>query len=434
MKKRKWKKQLCAALTVCMVCSSSGCGRKTEKVDTEPTQTMMEAADIAVSEEGESRDREPEKKRPVFEEKDALVFTDFAMRLLSENLENDKNTLLSPLSVLYALGMTANGAKGETRAQMEEVLGMSVEELNESLAAYTKDLPEGDKYQLNSANSIWIRDMADLSVNQDFLQANTDWYGADIYRAPFDESTVKEINDWVSDKTKKRIPDIVDQIPQDSMMYLVNALAFDAEWKNIYTENAASESVFFTEDGKEETVAMLNSTEHYWLEDTDTTGFVKPYADDSYAFVALLPKEGVSVSEYAASLTGEKLQEMLSGMKEEEVITALPRFESEYAAELGESLQKMGMTDAFDFDRADFSGIGATGRGNLAISRVLHKTYIAVDEKGTKAGDVTAVEMSGRGMMEPPKQVILNRPFVYLLIDLENRVPVFAGVMRNPQL
>ena len=166
---------------------------------------------------------------------DAAV-TDFAIRLFKESMEDGENTLISPLSVLVALSMTANGADNETLSQMEAVLGMPIDQLNTWISTYMANLPEEEKYKLSLANSIWFKDDPSFVVNEEFLQTNADYYGAGIYKAPFDDSTLKEINTWVEDNTDGMIKDILDQIPEDAVMYLVNALAFDAEWQNIYNE------------------------------------------------------------------------------------------------------------------------------------------------------------------------------------------------------
>ena len=161
---------------------------------------------------------------------------DFSLRLFQNCLQDGENTLVSPLSILSALGMTANGADGDTLAQMEATFGLTTEEMNRYLYAYTHDLPQGEKYKLSPANAIWFRDREGLFFEEDFLQTNADWYDARLYRAPFDNSTLKEINEWVEAKTDGMIKDILDGIPVDAIMYLVNALAFDAEWETIYNE------------------------------------------------------------------------------------------------------------------------------------------------------------------------------------------------------
>ncbi len=359
-----------------------------------------------------------------------LAVTDFAVRLLQTGLDEEKNTLISPISVLYALAMTANGAKGETLAQMEDVFGMDIDDLNHYLYSYNQKLVSDDKYKLSIANSIWFRDAESFSVKEDFLKTNANYYGADVYKAPFDESTVKDINNWVKQETDKMIPNILDKISADTVMYLINALAFEAEWQDIYKENQIQDGKFTLEDGTERNVAFMYNEENEYLEDESGTGFVKYYKDKKYAFVALLPKEGMTVADYIASLSGKDWKQMLDESSKAMVMTAIPKFETEYSTNLSEILIKMGMEDAFNGNKADLTGIGSSTNGNLFIDRVLHKTYIAVDEKGTKAGAATAVEVDTESApAEPPKQVYLDRPFVYAIMDCENNIPLFMGTM-----
>ena len=359
--------------------------------------------------------------------------TDFAIRLFKQTNENGKNTLISPLSVLCALAMTANGAEGETREQMEAVLGMSVEELNLYLYSYINSLPQGEKYKLSVANSIWFTDDDRFTVNQDFLQTNADYYGADIYKTPFNKQTLKDINNWVKNETDNMIPKVLEDIPDAAIMYLINALAFEAEWTEIYEKNQVRDKTFTKEDGTKQDVELMYSTEGKYLEDENATGFIKYYKERKYAFVALLPNEGVTVSEYINSLDGESLAAMLANADSRTVETAIPKFESEYDTEMSSILEAMGMSNAFNVTFADFGGIGDSTEGGIHISKVIHKTYIQVGEKGTKAGAVTAIEMND-GSAGPPdevKQVYLDRPFVYMIIDCETNIPFFIGTVMD---
>ena len=359
--------------------------------------------------------------------------TDFAIRLFKASEESGKNTLISPLSVLCALAMTANGAEEETLQQMEEVLGMTNEDLNLYLYSYMKNLPQGDKYKLSLANSIWFTEDERFTVNQDFLQANADYYGADIYKAPFNEQTKKDINNWVKQNTDEMIPEILDRVPVDAIMYLVNALAFETEWSAIYEKNQVREGVFTKEDNTKQNVDFMYGSEGTYLEDENAAGFMKYYKGGKYAFVAMLPDEGVSVSDYIASLTGESVNALLTNPQHTTVYTAIPKFETEYSVEMSEILKNMGMPKAFDPNNAEFEGLGTSNAGNIFISRVLHKTFISVGEKGTKAGAATVVEMADGAAAEPqePKEIYLNRPFVYMLIDCENNIPFFIGTMMD---
>lgn len=359
-----------------------------------------------------------------------VAATDFYVRLFQHSVKEGENTLISPLSIWTALAMTTNGARGETLAQMEEVFGMSVENMNFYLNTYVNQLPDGEGYELSLANGIWFKDDGKFSVEQDFLQFNANCYGADAYKAPFDDTTLSEINQWVSDNTKGRVKNILDQMDDDAVMYLVNALTFDGEWNSIYNEMQIQDGIFTLENGNEKQVKMMYSEEYQYLEDEQAVGFLKYYKDKNYAFAALLPDEGVSVSDYVSTLTGERLYQILTEIQETKVKAAIPAFHYEYEAEMSDILAAMGMIDAFDGERADFTGIGTYTDANLVINRVLHKAYISVDEKGTEAGAASAVEMIAKTSLDIPemnKYVYLDRPFLYMIIDCETSLPVFMG-------
>lgn len=261
----------------------------------------------------------------------AAAAADFGVRLFQTSMEEGKNTLISPLSVLYALAMTANGADGETLAQMEQVLGMGVDNLNSYMLAYLDLLPESKDYKMSLANSIWFKDDPNFAVEQSFLQTNADYYGAGAYKAAFDEGTRNDINNWVKEHTDGMIPEIIDEIPDEAIMYLVNALAFDAKWADEYEEHQIREGRFTMEDGTRQDVDMMHSEEYTYLEDDMATGFIKYYKDRKYAFVAMLPNEGVTVSQYVDSLTGEHLRELLNNRQDLTVFASIPKFETEFS-------------------------------------------------------------------------------------------------------
>ena len=277
--------------------------------------------------------------------------SDFSIRLLQASVKEGNNTLISPLSVLCALSMTANGADGKTREEMENALGMTVEELNSYLYSYINSLPQSEKCKLSIANSIWFTSDERFIVNRDFLQLNADYYGASIYKAPFDKSTVRDINNWVDDKTNGMIPEILDEIPKEAVMYLVNALAFEAEWMKPYNKHQVVEGEFTLEDGSKQNVDYMYSNENRFIETGNSTGFIKYYNCNKYAFAALLPNDGVSVSELVASLDGKELNNLLSDNKYCAVKTKMPKFETEYSAEMSDTLKSMGMNLAFDLKR-----------------------------------------------------------------------------------
>ncbi len=357
---------------------------------------------------------------------------DFSLDIF-EKIHEDENTLISPLSIISALSMTANGAEKETLAQMEEAFGTDIGSLNEYLYAYKSYLTTADKYKVSLANSIWFKDKENLIVEKEFLQTNKNYYDAEIYKAPFDDSTKNDINAWVNEKTDGQIKKLLEEKPpENAVMYLINALSFDAEWLSIYKDSSISDGEFTAKSGDKKMVDFMHSTEYGYIEVPNAIGFSKPYADNKYSFVALLPDEGLAISDFMASIDGKMLIDAIKEQSNEEVNTSMPKFAFEYNQELSEILKKLGIRDAFDGDSADFSLLGQSSAGNIFISRVIHKTKIEVDEKGTKAGAVTAVEMKTESArLTEPKIVNLNRPFFFMIVDNEFNMPIFMGVLND---
>lgn len=356
------------------------------------------------------------------------TITDFSIRLFKECYKTGENQLISPVSVLAALGMCANGAEGETLTQMEQVLGADHDTINRYILGYMSNLTQREKSKLSMANSIWFEERL-KDVNGEFLQTNANYYGADIYKRTFDEKAKNEINKWVKNKTDGMIDKILDEdIDKDTVMYLINALSFEAEWESIYRSTSVRDGIFTTETGEKRNVTFMFSNEGEFLEDENTTGFIKYYKGREYAFAALLPKENISMTDYIASLTGSKIEDLLSSRDSSIVYARLPKFSYDYSISLNETLKTLGMTDAFDPYKADLSGIASPADGNIYIREVLHKTFITVDEKGTKAGAVTRTNTTDGA---PPvfHEVFLDRPFVYMLIDCNSNTPFFIGTV-----
>ena len=361
---------------------------------------------------------------------------DFSLDLLRAcaTEEPDENTLVSPLSVLYALSMVENGASGETLAQIEAATGMSADALSSALQSRAVRAADDDS-QLSLANSVWLRDSDGLRVSDDYLDACATNLGAQAYAAPFDDTTADDINGWVSDHTHEMIPSIVEDIPDEAQLYLVNALAFEAPWQDPYNPAFTEPDTFTCEDGTTQDVDMMLSMESSYLEGELATGFVRPYEGYEYGFVGLLPNEGVTVSDLLASLDGASLQALLEPRPNTVADVGLPRFTVTYGNELSEELASLGVTDVFDQERADLTRMGTSDNGPLYASAVLHKTFIDVNEEGTSAAATTVVEVADGAATqdESPevKEVILDRPFVYLIVDYATMTPVFIGTVMS---
>ena len=419
-----YKKVVLTLLSILLVCSIvlnlTGCA------------TKVQAADLM---EGVKANTVPGKAADdAFAQSQMRLAVDLFQSSVLES--KDENVLISPLSIQLALAMTANGADGNTKAEMEALLGgeISLEDLNEYLYSYVNNLPSAEKYKLQIANSIWFRDdEGRLQVEKGFLQKNADYYGAQAYKAAFDDQTQKDINNWVKDHTDGMIDSILDQIDEDAVMYLINALVFDAEWQHVYDKSDVYKGKFTNIGGTEKQVDMMHSEETVYLQDENAIGFMKPYSGSKYNFAVLLPNEGVDIYEYIAGLTGESLMETLSTPQLGMVMATLPKFSYEYELTMNDVLKELGMPSAFSGDTADFSKMAHSSRGNIYIGDVLHKTFISVDELGTKAGAVTKVQMNDESAPMSEWVVTLNRPFVYMIIDNETNLPVFIGTVMDVQ-
>ncbi|MCR5305844.1 MAG: serine protease [Oscillospiraceae bacterium] len=402
----------------------------------------------------------------------------------AEEPDKDKNLLVSPLSVSLALGMTMNGAKGDTLAEMEKVLGdtLTADELNQFYAAWAGILQEakeiyyysngleytGDeiedaitdmfKYAENDrhgwagpngsnhlvteqsqpitiADAIWVRDdPMMIQVPQSFLQKAADYYGAGAYKAPFDKTTVEDINAWVSEKTHEMIPEIIEKLGSDDVMVLVNALTFECLWQDTYASYDVRSGKFNASNGEVRDVKMMYGKEYAYLNDGKATGFIKNYKDERYSFAAVLPNEDVSLDDYIAALDGEGLTKLLSSRANCDVASVMPKFSFRYDASLKDTLKALGMPTAFGEGEtdADFTGLNEVPNADTYISDVLHKTFIDVSETGTKAAAVTAVIMTNESaVMDPPKQIVLDRPFLFMILDNGTNLPLFIGAVKD---
>ncbi len=355
--------------------------------------------------------------------------------------QGKENFLVSPLSVSTALSMTANGADGETRKEMENLLGngLTIEEINDYMAYYVKTLPDLDKEKVYLANSIWFKDKPEFRVQDEFLEANKKYYSSEIYKSDFDDTTVNDINSWVNTNTKGMIPSILPKGYLDTkgdvepLMMLINTLFFEADWREAYS--GTFEDTFTDINGDVHTIEKMRHKEYTYFDLGDADAFKKDYINENYSFVGILPRDN-DIMGYISSLDAEKLADGLSKPEisyDFELTVLMPKFQYSYDTSLKDVLIDMGMKTAFEPKYADFSKINdmtVEDAPSLYIDDVLHKTKIEVTEKGTKAAAVTAVGMFGGGAGAPRKQIIidLNRPFVYMIVD-KNNVPLFIGAV-----
>ena len=363
---------------------------------------------------------------------------DFALSLLKNTKEENTNTLVSPYSAAQALAMTANGAKNNTLKELMSVIGggMDIDSFNKQMAGLNNDLPNDENCKLLTANSIWYHNNANrFYPYEKFLAVNKSCYDAQIFSAPMNDETVKDVNSWVNKHTDGMIPSIIDKFGSDAVMALVNAVTFDAKWAVPYDKADKRDEFFVSAENKKQDAEVMSDKIYMpYLKDNEATGFLKYYKGGRYAFAAILPNEGTSVTDYIKELSSEKFSALIKSAENKEVLSQMPKFSVDYSKELNDTLKAMGIKDAFDVDNADFSNMGKAELDGIHISKVLQKTHIDVDEDGTKAAAATSVEMGAptcAPVYTEPERVILNRPFVYAIVDTQTNIPIFIGTLNT---
>lgn len=354
----------------------------------------------------------------------------FAFDLLRNTIakNTDENITVSPLSVSIALGMARNGANGLTQSEMETTLkmsGLTSDEINEYYKVMNNALPVIDPTtKLSIANSIWYR--KDFVVKPSFLDVNTANFNAYVRELDFSQSWAKDtINNWCSVKTKGLIPTILDDIPENAVMYLINAVYFKGIWCNKFDKKRTTESYFYPEKGESVKMNLMQMTDTLLYATDELADYVDlPYGNKAFSMTVIVPKYGKTTNDVLQSMTVDKWNNTVSKLTEEQVQLSLPRFKSENKFLLNDPLIAMGMPTAFT-GAADFSRISDE---RLLISKVIHKTYISVDEDGTEAAAVTAIEMIKTSMPMYPI-VRADRPFLFVIREKSTGVILFIGKM-----
>lgn len=341
---------------------------------------------------------------------------DFSLRLLYECAAEGENILVSPLCASSALTAAALGAEGSTRTQLEAVL-ISDGDLESLSLSLGKTLSDSD-----GAVSLWANNDGRLVLHKDYVRSVENALRAEVSLTDFG-SVLHKMNTWVEKATDGKITSIVNDIPPEAVLYILSALTFDGEWVVPYTVENVSEGEFFASDGSVCNVEFMKSTESIYLETKLAVGFAKPYTDGSY-FMALLPNEGISITDMLSSLDGAAFEQMMNSVRSKSVSVCLPKFTAESELSLAKVIADMGAPDAFSMNAANFSAMGSDA---LYISDFMQNTYLSVDENGTQGGAAAGVEVSLKSM--PTVSVVFNRPFVYFIV--KDGVLLFAGVLES---
>jgi len=367
----------------------------------------------------------------------------FAFELYQELKEKEGNLFYSPYSISLALAMTYAGARGETAEQMADTLQFILEQdklhpafnwLDAELASRGEGAEgkDGEGFRLNIVNAIWGQ--KDYEFLSDFLDVLAENYGAGLRVLDFINETEQSrvaINKWVNKHTEGRIKDLIPQgaIDEWTRLVLTNAIYFNAAWEHTFDEDMTADGLFYVIDGGQVIVPMMKQTESFGYTEGEGYQAVELlYDDGELSMVILLPEAG-QFEAFEEGLQAQQVGDIIRGLQPTEVALTMPQFEFDSEFSLKDTLAGMGMPIAFS-GGADFSGM--TGNPELFISDVVHKAFVAVDEAGTEAAAATAVIMPTSAAPEPAVEVTIDRPFIFLIRDIDTDAILFVGRVLNP--
>jgi len=369
------------------------------------------------------------------------LYRDYCFNLFGQTVKNygaDTNVMISPASVMMALDMVAAGSKEESLKQLTDLFAAGQGPLTQqAYAAALMDKINGAKdVDFSCANAVWSnKQLLGDKVNLEYIDYIQKTFSAEYTVANFNDKTVNEINKWVDKHTNHMIDKAIDQLDPATVMVLVNAIAFEGEWETPYEDFQVKDGDFRKAAGGTQNVKFLNGYESNYYETEKASGFMKSYKGGKYAFLTILPKEeNINANEFAKSFTAEDYEKFIKSVSYDyDVTTKIPEFKSDFNTLLNDILEDMGCRNIFHTETSDLSGI-AGNKGDLFVSKVIHKTHIEVDAKGTKASAVTIVAVDGASAMPVEREcreVICDRPFVYAIIDTETMAPVFIGTVNE---
>lgn len=362
----------------------------------------------------------------------------FAFNLYMLAAKDGGNLFLSPYSISSALAMTFAGARGATAAQMAEALHLdgTPEEIHQAFSQLNAAFNAGGKdYRLSVANALWAQ--KGFEFKADFLDAAKKYYGAGARIVDFagnTETARLTINKWVEDDTEKKIVELIKEGVLDPLTRLVltNAIYFKGQWEHEFMPERTQNRPFYLAAGDRADVPFMRQAESFRYAHTHNAQVLElPYAGGDLAMMIVLPDEGSSIAEVEASLKAAGLEPFVGALSSRRVDVSIPRFKFADELSLKESLKQLGMVDAFDEMRADFSGMCDEP---LYISEVVHKAFVEVNEEGTEAAAATGVVVGVRSVMvDEPVVFTADRPFFFAIRDLATGSVLFMGRLADPR-
>jgi len=351
-----------------------------------------------------------------------------------ESISNKReNIIVSPLSLNLALAMTWNGAAGQTKAEIQKVLGldgMVEEDVNNYFKKMVEQLPASDKKaKFTIANSIW--NDKKIVLREEFIKKNKNFFGASVSALDFNEPTsLTTINKWCYNNTNGLIDKILDEIKKDDAVFLINALYFKAPWKIKFKEELTQDALFTTWRGDTRTVKMMYASDKFLYAESPKMKLAGlAFGNGSFNMIFVLPNEGYKLWDITDELSSNKTWSgILESMRETQIDLFIPKFKVAYEIELNDYLKSQGMVLPFS-DNADFSKMSSTA---LKISKVKQKAVIEIDEKGGEAAAVTSVGMVVTSIGPNRREFRADRPFLFLINETSTGTILFAGKVEMP--
>jgi len=361
----------------------------------------------------------------------------FGLKLFKEinAKERGSNVFISPLSISMALGMTYNGSAGSTEEAMRTTLefgDLSMGEINQSYKSLIELLKGIDTdVEFNIANSIWYRD--DYIFEQDFFERCSDYFDARVSGLDFsqNEAAKDTMNNWVDENTNGKIEEIVDYVdPEYDIMFLINAIYFNGNWTYRFDEEDTKDDIFHLPGGSTKECKMMKVESAFkYFGDSILQAIDIPYGNGNYSMTVVLPEEGKDIDLLIEGFTQEKWDGWVDGFYEINLTLLLPKIKLEYEIKdsLEKSLKDLGMEIAFDPEEADFTGMYEPG--DIYIDRIIHKTFLKVDEEGTEAAAATVVGVGTTGI---GLTMHINRPFLFVIRENHSGTILFIGKIIEP--
>lgn len=349
-------------------------------------------------------------------------------QMLQKSFDAAENSLISPLSINMAMYMLRNGANTTTAAEMDDAL--QIDQVNHINSA-SKDLlkvfnKNEEGFKANLQNAVFY-DPSKLNLSPAYKDSLNIYYGAEVEQLDFKEDrSVEVVNEWVAKATEDKIIKVLDDIKPEEVMFLLNALYLKADWDNGFPKERTSEQDFTNLDGSTSTIDFMNQDAHFTGFESDEINYLSMTLSDSSMVCKMIMPKDQPVSSYLEQLNAEQVKSLDEKAVNQRFMVSLPKIKVKYHKLLNPYLIDMGMTEAFT-EQADLTGIG-TSTGKLYVSRVLHDTYLEMDEAGIEGAAVTTV---GVGVTSLPPQLTYDRPYIILIEDIKTGAPLFYGVVHT---